>query len=83
MIFFTFRFLRILFQTQKSEHIKFDDQQLLWAVPTIVIAHTFCASRDTRVFLSVMLSNTVIFLCALKLSVERRSEGPWFKFEEF
>ena len=36
---------------------------ILRAVPTIVIAHTFCASRDIRVFLSVMLSNTVIFLC--------------------
>ena len=45
----------------------------LRAVPTIVIAHTFCASRDTRGFLSVMLSNTVIFLCGLKLSVESRS----------
>ena len=45
----------------------------LRAVPTIIIAHTFCASRDTWVFLSVMLSNTVIFLCGLKLSVESRS----------
>ena len=33
----------------------------LRAVPTIVIAHTFCASQDTRVFLSVMLSNSDIF----------------------
>jgi len=45
----------------------------LRAVPTIVIAHTFCASRDTRVFLSVMLSNSVIFLHGLKLPVESRS----------
>ena len=45
----------------------------LRAVPTIVIAHTFCASRDTRVFLSVMLSNSVIFLRGLKLPVESRS----------
>ena len=43
---------------------------MLRAVPTIVIAHKFCASRDTRGFLSVMLSNTVIFLRGLKLSVE-------------
>ena len=42
-------------------------------MPTIVIAHTFCASPDTRGFLSVMLSNTVIFLRSLKLSVESRS----------
>jgi len=40
-------------------------------VPTIVIAHTFCVY--TRVFLSVMLSYTVIFLCGLKLSEESRS----------
>ena len=46
---------------------------ILRAVPTIVIAHTFCASRDTRVFLSVMLSNSVIFLRGLKLPVESRS----------
>ena len=39
--------------------------QSLRAVPTIVIAHTF--------FLSVMFSNTVIFLRCLKLSVESRS----------
>ena len=45
----------------------------LRALPTIVIAHTFCASRVTRVFLSVMLSNTVIFLHGLKLAVESRS----------
>ena len=45
----------------------------LTAVPTIVIAHTFCASRDARVFQSVMLSKTVMFLRGLKLSVERRS----------
>ena len=32
----------------------------------------FCASRDTQVFLSVMLSNRVIFLCGLKLSVEKK-----------
>ena len=42
-------------------------------MPTIVIAHTFCASQDTWGFLSVMLSNTVIFLRILKLSVESRS----------
>ena len=46
---------------------------VLRMVPTIVIAHTFCASRDTRVFLSVMLSNSVIFLRGLKLPVESRS----------
>ena len=40
------------------------------AVPTIFIAHVFCASRDTRVFLSVMLTNTVIFLPGLKLSID-------------
>ena len=40
---------------------------------TIVIAHTFCASRDTRVFISVMLTNTVVFLRGLKLSGESRS----------
>ena len=33
----------------------------LTAVPTIVIAHTFCASQDTGVFLLVMLSNSDIF----------------------
>ena len=45
----------------------------LRAVLTIVTAHTFCASRDTQVFLLVMLTNTVIFLLGLKLSVESRS----------
>ena len=45
----------------------------LRAVPTTVIAHTFCASRGTQVFLSMMLSNTVIFLHGLKLSVESTS----------
>ena len=34
---------------------------VLRAVPTIVTAHTFCASRDTRVFLAVMLTNSDIF----------------------
>ena len=53
------------------DHCSYDRN--LRAVPTIVTAHTFCASRDTRVFLSVMLSNTVIFLRSLKLSVESRS----------
>ena len=43
----------------------------LRAVPTIVIAHTFCVSRDTQIFLSVMLSNTEIFLRGLKLSLEK------------
>ena len=47
---------------------------MLRAVATIVIAHTFCTSRDTQVFLSVMLSNKVIFLRGLKLSVESRSK---------
>ena len=45
----------------------------LRAVPTVVTAHTFCASRDTRVFLSVILTNTLLFLHGLKLSVESRS----------
>lgn len=40
----------------------------LRAVPTIVIAHMFCASQVTRVFLSVMLSNTVIFFARFKTS---------------
>ena len=39
---------------------------ILRTVPTSVIAHTFCASRDTRV--SVMLTNTWVFLRGLKLS---------------
>ena len=42
-------------------------------MPTIVIAHMFCASRDIWGFLSVMLSNRVIFLRGLKLSVESKS----------
>ena len=48
-------------------------KNIIRAGPTIVIAHMFCASRDNRVFLSVMLSNTVIFLRGLKLSKESRS----------
>ena len=40
--------------------------RVLRAMPTIVIAHTFCASGDTRVFLSVMLSNAVIFFARSK-----------------
>ena len=40
----------------------------LRTVPTIVTAHTFCASRDTRVsVLWVVHSNTGIFLRGLKL----------------
>ena len=38
----------------------------LRTVPIIVIAHMFWASRDTRVFLSVMLTNTVIFFAWFK-----------------
>ena len=42
---------------------------LLRTVPTIVITHTFCTSRDSRVSsVSVMLTNTGIFLRGLKLS---------------
>ena len=40
---------------------------LLRTVPTIVIAHTFCASRG---FLWVVPNNTGIFLCSLKLYEE-------------
>ena len=45
----------------------------LRTVPTIVTAHTFCASLDTRISLSPVLTNTGIFLCGLKLSGESRS----------
>ena len=34
-------------------------------MPTIVIAHTFCASSDTGGFLLVMLTNTGVFLRGL------------------
>ena len=37
------------------------------------IAHTFCASGDTRISLSVMLTHTGIFLSGLKLSGESTS----------
>ena len=57
----------------KHQIYKHKQPRSLRAVPTIVTTHTFCASRDTRVFLSVMLTNTVIFLRGLKLSVESRS----------
>ena len=42
-------------------------------VPSIVTAHTFCASYDTRVFLWVVATNTGIFLLGLKLFVESRT----------
>ena len=58
---------------ENRNYIILPDIAPLRTVPTIVIAHTFCASRDTRVFLSVMLTNTGIFLRGLKLSVESRS----------
>ena len=45
----------------------------LRTVPTIVIAHTFCASPDTRIFLSVVLTNAGIFLRGLKLFGESRT----------
>ena len=41
----------------------------LRTVPTIVTAHTFCASRDTR----VVPANTGIFLRGLKLCRESRT----------
>ena len=56
----------------KSQRDPYENWHLR-AVPTIVIAHTFCASPDTRGFLSVMLSNTVIFLRGLKLCTASRS----------
>ena len=46
------------------QHRRLQDGHLR-TVPTIVIAHTFC--------LSVMLTNTGIFLLGLKLSGESRS----------
>ena len=42
-------------------------------VPTIVIAHTFCASPDTRNFLLAVLSNAGIVLHDLKLCGESRT----------
>ena len=46
----------------------------LRTVPTIVIAHRFSASQSRYSdFLSVMLTNTEIFLHGLKLSGESRS----------
>ena len=44
----------------------------LRTVPTVVIAHTFCASPDTRNILSPMLTSTGI-LRGFKLSGESRS----------
>ena len=45
----------------------------LRTVPTIVIAHTFCASPDTRISYRQCLINSGIFLRGLKLSGECRS----------
>ena len=47
----------------------------LRAVTTIVIAHTYCASQDTRYsdFLSAVLINTGIFLRGSKLCGESRT----------
>ena len=45
----------------------------LRTVPTIVTAHTFCASLDTRISYRLLLSNTGIFLRGLKQSGESRS----------
>ena len=42
-------------------------------MPTIVTAHTFCASRDTRVSRWVVPANTGIFLRGLKLGGESRT----------
>ena len=45
-------------------------------MPTIVIAHTFCAFLDTRVFygFQVVLTNTEIFLRCLKVSGKRGTQ---------
>ena len=49
----------------KSVHLR--------TVPTIIIAHTFCASPDTWIsILSPMLTNTGIFLRGLKLCIRRK-----------
>ena len=46
----------------------------LRTVPTIVIAHTFCASRDTLTsYRQCLLNYTGIFLHGFKLSGESRS----------
>ena len=45
----------------------------LRTVPTIVTAHTFCASRDTRVSLWMVPTNTGIFLRGFKLYGESRA----------
>ena len=45
----------------------------LRTVPTFVTAHTFCASRDTRVSYGWCLLNKGIFLCGLKLCGESRT----------
>ena len=42
-------------------------------VPTFVTAHTFCASREARVFLYVVPTNTGIFLRGLNLCGESRT----------
>ena len=44
----------------------------LRTVPTIVTAHTFCASQDTQV--SYWLTNTGIFLRSFKLCGESRTQ---------
>ena len=46
---------------------------LLRTVPTLVIAHTFCASPDTRISYRQFLLIQGIFLRGLRLSGESRS----------
>ena len=66
--------LTVLSGLPRVEHqiYKHKQPRSLRAVPTIIIAYVLRISH-TRVFLSVMLTNTVIFLPGLKLSVESRS----------
>ena len=53
-----------------------NQQHLLRTVPTIVIAHTFCASLRYSDFLSPMLTNTGIFLRDLKVDLSKYSWYP-------
>ena len=46
---------------------------MLRTVPTIVTAHTFCATRDTGGFLWVVVINTGIFFRGLNLYGESRT----------
>ena len=46
---------------------------MLRTVPTIVTAHTFCASRDTRFSYQLVPTSTGIFLRGLKLYGESRT----------